>query len=270
MPSEAGGDHRLGVLATDGSGAPRVVAERVSVHADWTPDGRGVVYAYSALSPAAEGKPMRLGAIARRTVRGDDGALLESFEDAQDLAGVVFEDALKLRCLADGRVLFSSMDVRLPATAKEMPQRGTLFAVALESPTRVTRMIPPDIESRVAPGVQLFEVSPDGARVSIPGDDGVCSIVTLASGELTQVQLAEDGDELRTVPTWRTNDELCLAVPPGSKHGSQERAEIVLWSPSAVRTISKSWPESVARGFLEKEKEKEEAESPGTATPAAP
>ncbi len=265
MPLQSGSDYKLVVVPTDGGGGERPVAERVATHCDWTADGRNVIYAYSA-SPAPEGDSMRLGAVAKRKVRGDDGALLEKFEDAVDLAGVVFDGMLKLRRLPDNRVIFSSMEVRLPATVKEMPQQGTLFAVVLDSPATVVKVLPPDVESRVASGIPFFEVSPDGSKVSIPGEDGVCSIITLASGELTQVNIGDGGDELRTVPVWRTNEELCMAVPAGSKYASEKRAEIVLWSPSVVRTISKDWPEAVAGEWLSTDESAKET----TPDPAEP
>ena len=98
-----------------------------------------------------------------------------------------------------------------------------------------------------------FEVSPDGQRVAVASEKGKVAVFTLASGYVWYIQPEEEQGQdagLRTVPTWRSNDELCFAVPKGSKDGSPDRAEIVLRSEKGVRCISKNWPESLVEDFL--------------------
>lgn len=251
MSTATGDARRLMVLPIEGGAAPRTVADLVGSHADWSADGRYLVYAYASVPPPSGGDALRLGAVARRGVRDAGGALLAEFEKPEDLAGVVFDDLLKVRCLRDGRVLFSSGDFRLPATKKEMPERQTLFTVDLDAPATVARLLPAQSEAKLPSGASFFELNPAQTRLAVPGDDGSVAIVTLATGDVQSVR-PEDAasDKLRTVPSWRTDDELCFAVGPGSSFSSAERAEIVLWSPAGVRTISRDWPEAVVKDLL--------------------
>ncbi len=244
-------ERRLFVMPIEGDGEPVEVAGLAGQHLDWSPDGTSIVFTRANV-PATDGnEALRLGALSRRVVRDDSGELLEEFADIDDLAGIIFDDTLKLRVLADGRVLFAATEVRLPATAKEMPQRQSLFTVDLDGAATVARLLPRETESEIATNLGFFEVSPDGTRISVPTDNGRVAVVVLATGQVIHVQPHKDTqDKLRTVPTWRSNDELCFAVPAASEHGSPKRAEIVLWSTRATRTISRSWPDSLVKGFL--------------------
>ncbi len=244
----------LYVAAADGSGREELVADFVGMYPDWSANGQELVYEACESAPLAD--DAGLGTIVMRRVCGSDGGMLEEFQGTRELAGVVF-DVLgsKVRCLQDGRILFSSYEVHLPTTDQDMPERASLFAVDPERQATVTRVLPRSAEAQVGGMTGLFEVSPDGDKVAIVGEKGKVWVVTLATGEVLTVQPDEEkvsGDvEFRTVPKWRSADELCFAVPPGSPHGSPDRAEIVLWSPKGYRCISKDWPESVTRGFLD-------------------
>ncbi len=252
-------ERRLFVMPIEGDDEPLEVAGLVGQHVDWSTGGTSLVFTRANV-PAPDGDDaLRLGAVSRRVVRDDSGELLEEFADIDDLAGLIFDETLKLRVLADGRVLFAATDVRLPATAKQMPQRQSLFTVDLNGAATVTRVLSSAIESELAANLGFFEVSPDGTRVSVPTDNGRVAVVVLATGEVIHVQPHKDAqDKLRTVPTWRSNDELCFAVPAASEHGSPKRAEIVLWSARGTRTISRSWPDAVVKEFLTLDKDEQQ------------
>ena len=242
-----------------GGGEPLEVADLVGQHVDWSADGTQIVFMRANVPIPDGSEALRLGALSRRAVRDDAGELLEKFGDVRDLAGIIFDDSLKLHVLDDDRVLFAANEVRLPATAKEMPQRQSLFTMDLNGAATVTRVLPRGTESQIASNLGFFEVSPDGTRISVPTDKGRVAVVVLATGEVIHVQPEDDKqDKLRTVPTWRNNDELCFAVPAGSEHGSAKRAEIVLWSAGGTRTISKSWPDSVVKDFLTLDKDEQQ------------
>ncbi|MCH7872156.1 MAG: hypothetical protein IID33_10705 [Planctomycetes bacterium] len=252
-------ERRLFVMPIEGDDEPLEVAGLVGQHVDWSTDGASVVFTRANV-PAPDGnEALRLGALSRRVVRDDSGELLREFADIEDLAGIIFDETLKLRVLPDGRVLFAASEVRLPATAKEMPQRQSLFTVDLNGAATVTRVLPRETESEIAANLGFFEVSPDGMRISVPTDNGRVDVVVLATGEVIHVQPVKDTqDKLRTVPTWRSNDELCFAVPAASEHGSPKRAEIVLWSARGTRTISRSWPDAVVKEFLTLDKDEQQ------------
>ena len=247
---------RLFVAPTDGSSAPRLVAEPAGLYADWWPAGESLVYF---TSPAGDdGDDLRLGTLTRRRVCDADGKLLAELGGTEDLAGLLFAPLnAKVRCLRDGRILFASMELNLPGTTRDMPERWSLFSVDPSRQATVTRVLPRQSENDLPEMVYLFEVSPDETRVAIVGDKGRVAVVTLATGEVQMVQSLEEKSEgpglhFHTVPKWRSSDELCFAVPAGSEHGSPDRAEIVLWSAEkGYRCISKDWPDAARKGFLD-------------------
>ncbi len=128
MPTLKGDALRLYVASIDGDTRVQAVADYVAQNFDWTPDGHGLVYAHANLPPAEDGKALRLGAISRRVV-ADDQRLLEAPGEVEDLVGLLFDEQLRVRSLADGRILFCASEVTLPATEKEMPQTLSLFTV---------------------------------------------------------------------------------------------------------------------------------------------
>lgn len=52
----------------------------------------------------------------------------------------------------------------------------------------------------------LFELSPDGSRLCIPGEDGEVTVLVLATGDVTTVLSADEvgGGDLASVPVWRS------------------------------------------------------------------
>jgi hypothetical protein len=236
---------RLSVLPAD-DGVLRTVAEPVAMYPDWTPDGRGLVYGTRRARASDGGDSVQLGSVAQRQVRGESGELLKELAAPQDLVGVVFWSQMKIRCLADGCVLFAAMEVTLPSTSKDMPQRASLFSIDPGRRATVARVVPRESEARLPDGVGVgnFEVSPDGRRVAVSGSEhGNVSVLVLATGEVEAV-VTETDCELKSVPAWRTSQELSCFVPPKSKWGSPDRYELVLWAgPEKVRCLSCGWPD---------------------------
>jgi hypothetical protein len=244
-----GGELTLMVTSLAG-GRPRVAAYQVAPFADWSADGRYLGYA-RATGPKADDKgALRLGTISRRVVCDDKGELLEEFPPTADLAGLVFQDNLKVRALGDGRFLFAAASVQLPSTAADMPIRTTLFAVDVDRPATLVRMLPRSADAEIPQGVDFFELSPDKQHVAIPGPQGVV-VVTLATGEAVKA-VTHDSQELVLQPVWRSATELCFAVEKGSKLGSPNRQEIVLWTAGDSRILSKAWPDEMVEGMLKK------------------
>jgi len=238
-------------VASLGGGPPRLVAENVALFADWSADGRFLAYARATGPAPASQADLRLGTISRRMVCDAEGKVLETFEKAADLAGLLFQYDLKVRCLRDGRILFAAASVQLPSTAADMPIRMTLFAVDPQRPTTLVRLLPRSAETEVPQGANYFEVSPDEQRVSIPGPQGV-AVVALATGAIEEA-LADGGYGVFFVPTWRSPQELCFAVEKGAKLGSPNRREVVLWSSDGTRLLSKTWTDEMVTALLKKQ-----------------
>ncbi|MEE8171095.1 MAG: hypothetical protein V3T70_11170 [Phycisphaerae bacterium] len=238
----------------------RVVAKAVAMYPDWTPDSRSLVYIRAARGDGGGKDTLELGALTQREVCDAGGRMPEEFKPERDLAGLVFDALQRVRCLGDGRILFASLEVHLPSTAEDMPRHVSLFSLDLNRRATVARVLTREAESQVGDALALFEVSPDETRVAMSDTNGGVSVLTLRTGQVEAVVPSED-DKLRTIPVWRSIEELCVAVPIGSEHGSPERAEIALWSKGKLRTISRAWPKAVVEGFLTPE-EKQDGQAP--------
>jgi hypothetical protein len=75
-------------------------------------------------------------------------------------------------------------------------------------------------------------------------------VVELESGHTSVLQPREFagdgyGPTAKCAPAWRSADELCFVEPAGTDLGSPDRPEIVLWSNTRQRCISKDWPDQV-------------------------
>jgi len=260
----------LFVLSLDGKGAPLHVADRAAMFPDWSSDGRYLVYAATRAVMEDGRKDLRLGIVARRLVADANGTLLETLPDAEELAGIVFQNEVRVRCLRDGRVLFATLEVHLPCTSLDMPQRAGLFAVDPGHEPNVTRLTPRQAESELPDAIFLFEVSPDEQHVTVPGGNGRLAILTLATGDVWEVVGEKEVDHLRTEPTWRSSDELCFAFVPGTE-GAKERAAITLakldWAQHKAerKIISADWPDNIVTDFLVEKKP-----APLATQPAAP
>jgi hypothetical protein len=252
---------------------PRLVDDRVSAFFDWTPDGRALVYARANTPELGSSMPritlsiterdlnytrdrlrqsyrqrgLRVGRINKCTPLAEDGAPKEKMASTI-LADVGFFDSLPVRCLKDGRVLFAAREIHLPM-AEPSSQPLSLFSLEPAGPKMVRLHFTAEARNGSYGSLELFQLSPDETRIAFPSQKGIISIVDLATGQVTK---SEDASApLKTIPVWRSNDELCFVVPRGSNSGSPTRQEVVLWSPTETRCISKDWPQPVAKGLLE-------------------
>jgi hypothetical protein len=274
-PENAEPTQSLFVVALAAPDKARRVDNRVSIFFDWTPDGRALVYACTAL-PDSRGQmprisfgtseppltyrrshfrdpeqqpPLRGGQVVRRQVLDEQGALAEP--EKTGLADVLFFDSLPVRCPPDGSVLFAAREVRLPAPAGESPEGFGLFSLSAAAPKALRQVLKPDALKEAGAALHLLQLSPDGTRICVPGEEGRIFIVDLATGQVTKVDVAGVQGRLPTIPVWRSKDELCFVVPKGSPAGSANRNELVLWSSAGSRCLSKNWPEAAAKGLLE-------------------
>lgn len=241
------GQYALMVLPLAG-GRPRIVAGQVAAFADWSGDGRYLAFARTTGPAPKEKGDLRLGTVSRTVVCDEKGGLLEKFPLPQDLAGLVFQETLRVRGLRDGRILFAAAPIQLPSTTADMPTKAALFAVDPERPATLIRMLPRNAEADVPQGVNYFELSPDQRHVLIPGPKGV-AVVTLATGEVVNALAEKEGD-LTLQPVWRSPSEVCFAVAKGSTFGSPNRPEVVLWSAGHWRVLSTAWPDAMVNGML--------------------
>jgi dipeptidyl aminopeptidase/acylaminoacyl peptidase len=233
------------VPATAGS-KPAVVADQVSRFPDWSPDGRSLMYVQS---EGVDADDDALGQIRRRAIRDSKGAILGEFAGAENLATVVFRGTLKVRCLLDGRVLFTAKAVSLPVLSRDMPNGSTLFILNPGQPGSISRAFSISVDQKLPDALDLFELSPDEKHIAVPGSKGRVSVIAMATGEITPVIDKDGTGELLAIPVWRNSNQLSLVVPAGSVYGSPKREEFVLWSPDKTVVISHGWPDEVISGI---------------------
>ena len=240
------------VVAIEKPATPPLVAEHTAMFYDWSADGRYLVYAACHTALPEKSKELRLGVVARRQVCGDDGAVLGTLPEPEELAGILFQEEVRVRCLRDGRVLFATAELEVPCTSADMPQRAGLFSVDPGRQPGVTRVIPRPTVYMLPDAAFLFAVSPDERHVCIPGSNGRIVVLTLATGSFWEVAGEDKGNQLRMQPTWRSSDELCFAVTPDLEKPAQVVLAKLNWNAQTAerRVLSADWPEAVGKDFL--------------------
>ncbi len=254
---------RPALAIIDAQGGEPVPVDEGVVQAAWTPDGQALVYQKTTVPFTAVEQQAQLGTLTRRQVRDAAGTVPAQLADAEDLAGILFSNEHnRVACLPDGRILFVSCELSLPAveTAREL----TLFAIR-PGATRILERVVADAAQAKLPGrLDHFAVSPAGRFVALSGANGEVAVLSLESGEVTplQGQVANYQDSTpyensasAPAPTWRSASELCYIVAPGDPAGRPRRAEVVLRPLGAApRMISQSWSDALTAGFLPRPK----------------
>ncbi len=229
----------------------QLLETEVSWQFDWSPDSRSLLY-YTAVG---RGKDLNTGSIVKRRVASEAGELIGPPGQTEEVAAVLFSPFARLRWLPDGRIIFSSVRVELPATAGTLPTNFTLFVIHPGNAAVVSKLLP-DLAYKTLPSlVLMFRLSPDAQWVSVPGEKGEVGIVELKTGR-TQSPVEKGWlPENRYMPappaSWRSARELCVMVPPGSPLGSPKRPEVVLYGLDGKhQCISKDWPDNVIKGLM--------------------
>jgi len=244
LASDNDNESRLILARVDGAGVTNV-AERTAAYPAWAPDGRSLVYVQS-----AEGgkKDVRLATLVRREVF-DAAGQLKLQENPDELAGMIFSNLVRVRCLKDGRILFNSVKFSLPISSKDIDtERENLFVLDPTRQATLVRVIPRGEEENMPKNLTFFEPSPDEQRVLVGGVDGDVSILTIATGEVARWQKAGDYN-LMAAPVWRNNEEFTYARrnPTAGGKPPARKAEVVLRRITSQNSgeetvLSKDWP----------------------------
>jgi hypothetical protein len=229
--------------------------QNVSLYPDWTPEGDTLFYMRS-LGKESSDNP--LGTLLKHHICDDDGGLLSKLPEPESLAGLVVSEFTKLRCLSDGRIIFSSLEVTLPIIGKDVPEQKQLFVLDLKRQSTITRLIPRSQLSRThGYNFDFFEVSPDERHISIPDDNGRVSALNIATGDFVVLQ-AQDFGEINTVPVWRSPNELCYVDQRLAGILSDKKTRQIVLHPVSAdgtwgdrRVISKKWSKQARQGVLD-------------------
>jgi hypothetical protein len=233
-----------------------VMVDEGATEAGWSTDGQDLVYAKTTVPYDLLQKSTQLGTITSRRVCGTNGQVLAKFEDPKDIAGIILgQTSTRVACLPDGRILFATAPIRLPALSSDEPSHLTLFAIRPGATPILESIVHPADISRLPDRVDRFAVSPDKKRASIVDRHGHVSIVSLDTGELLPIQemnvYSNTDKYTQLIPTWRTTNEVTCLVPISDPSGSTARVEVVLAILNGQKTaISLSWSNAPMKGLL--------------------
>lgn len=232
----------LHVLPLDG-GAGMLVARKVSGAFDWTPDGRSLVF----MAPIG-GEGEKLQGIHRVRVIDDGGKLSEPGEP-RTLATAVTLNRPALQVLADGRVLFASQPVTLPAAGAETELEPRLYLIAADGRSvQPVPTAPGDLPTNLA----HFVASPAGGRIAVvESETDAVAVVETDSGKMQLISPPHPKWQNRTVPAWKSATELSFAAL------HEGRPAWMLWSETnGLRCLSASWPSASTAKWLIEDKER--------------
>lgn len=243
----------LEVLTLDGR-AGTSVARNVSAAFDWMPDGRSLVF----MAPIG-GDGDKLHGVHRITVVQEDGALVpkDARKDPTTLATATTLNRPALQALADGRVLFASHAVTLPAVGTGPEPEPRLFIVSADGAAiQPVPTAPGDLPTNLA----WFTASPDGRHVAVvEGETDAVAVVETTSGRTQIISPPHPRWQSRTIPAWKSPTELTFAaLHEGAPAWMQ-------WSESGgLRCLSEKWPAATTAKWLE-----QKSADTGKASPAA-
>jgi hypothetical protein len=228
-----------------------VVGETVAMDYDWSPDACSLAFVRGAVPNADKPSQLYLGSLTTVRVARPDGALLKEWEQQEDKVGMLFNNILSVRWLSDGRLMFSSAEVTLPATTHDMPQRWSLFVLDPRTPASVCRVVRRDFDQPLELSTPLFCLSPDEKCVLLPASGGRVIRYDFASGEAALLAGEEDAKSgIRSLPSWRSASEICFVRVTAAELGKETVAEVVLLKDGAPTSISGAWPEEMKDGWL--------------------
>lgn len=253
-PAELSPDNDAGlqlhVVPTDGSTPASLLSTQVGAHPDWTPDSRTIVY-LQAEGSRFSGKPdeLRLGALVERSVLDERGHVhLTNDSKPRELAGLIFQNENRVRCLRDGRVVFDAGEFHLPLAGGDRSAREQLFALdRTKENAALVPLIPAKELNQMPNPLAFFAVSPDETEILIGGGNDV-PVLRLADGRVEHhaVPMVDSENQKNPpLPAWRRDGEFTyLKSLPG-------RDELVLRRGDTEIILSQTWPAEVLRKLIE-------------------
>jgi hypothetical protein len=240
-------EKRVGLVVCTLDGKSQIdIASTTNTTFGWSPDGRSLIFA----APVSANDEL-LQSIRKVTVVQESGNLVDTVQSVE-LAMAIATDPPRLCSLPDGRVLFASQPVTLPAPGDGLNLDPRLYLISADGKS-VTAV--PTAPGDLPTNLGFFAASPDGKRVAVvESDTDAVAIVELATGKTDIVSPAHPNWHCRTMPAWKSATELTFAAldaPDG-------KPRWLLWTEGkGIRNISEKWPaEATARWLERKEQQK--------------
>ena len=161
------------------------------------------------------------------------------------LATALCPDHPRLAVLPDGRVLFASQTVKLPALHVDGQVDSQLY---LLSPDSSQLAVLPTAPGALPAFPGHFALSPDGRKLAVVESNvDAVAVVDIATAQTQLISDPHDNWRCRTLPAWRSSSELTFAaIHDGRPHW-------LAWTESAgIRPLSTQWPETMTKEWLEK------------------
>jgi len=225
------------------------VAETRTPEVAWSADSRSILFS----SAAGTTEDAKLGSLVMVDLLDQSGAALQE-PKAQRLARICLEPAPHIHVLKDGRILFTTSIVRLPATESDIGSQQEIFSFAPGD--KLVRRLMSEQDSEAMWSIESLRASADQTLASIAckifGND-VVQILNIGTGNINQLSFVP-----KFQPSWRNADEICFTKKVDKPGPNQHTAEVVLHSVSKNedRVISANWPKSAVDGFLIENKKK--------------
>ncbi len=224
-----------------------VLATRgVALYPAWSNDGSSIVYAAKEAASGDDG--IFVGKLISAQVTDGNGLLVDKVESTYTVAGMVMSIWTKVRVLPDGKVLFPSLDMRLPIVPDDVPEQMDMYVYDPGINAGISRVgIKDKLQKISGYDLNFFEVSTDGRYASLVDHDGRVAVLDLKNGEVTVI-VNEAVHQLGCVPVWRNATELTYLSKV--KENGKSRNVVMCWDvESGERELSKGWPEEVVSGF---------------------
>ena len=236
---------RLGVVAMDGA-KPATVEEQVNAFPDWTADGRSLVY-FKAIGSKNDKEDILLGGLVQRTVIDEHGQVAVAGE-SKTVGGGLFSQSCRVRCLRDGRILFNASELTLPITGEDYnAEHEQLFAYDPSRQATLVRLVPRSKEPDLPPMLAFYEVSPDEKQVLFGSMNGQVTVLTLATGDVKELQPGVKDKFLQGAPVWRSDGAITLVRRMPDKDGKPpaRKNEYVLRQGEQETVLSTGWPDEL-------------------------
>jgi len=243
-------DYRILLAPADASQPPVTVAEHTTAYPDWDAGGLGLAFLQASEGSSNE---LRLGTLVQRTVLDADGRIhIGPRAQDREPVGLVLQPLNRVRCLADGRILFNASEFHLPMLKQDKKAQEQLFALSPGAKPADSSLVallkPGDLPGMLS----FFEVSPDGRQVLIDGDGGKIWILTLGTGEVEFVSGAAIKESNLFAAEWRGPGEFTYArrAPQKTGSASPRNVDVVLRRGKTETVLSQHWPDSMMGQFI--------------------
>lgn len=223
----------------------RRIAQNANLFPDWSTDGKYLIYAASASQLPQE--ELSLGALIRQQVADAQG-LLEELPQREELAGLIMNPLMRVRCLPDNSVVFSAMEVQLPSVAADMPETLNFFRFDPERPATLQRMFPRSTDAYLGEWSSLFEPSPDGTKIAFLDVNNRIAVITVSTGEMEHIP---DSNSEEMLPAWRGNDELTCLGTMGQDEKKHNAVVIYSLDKNCATDLSQTWPDEVTKEIVD-------------------